>query len=99
MMVMFDLPVITSQEVKEANDFRNFLLDMGFQMAQYSVYARFIGTRDKTDKFVRRIKENLPTDGKVDIIFFTDKQYENIISLHGRELQLCKKKPKKYMQF
>ena len=40
LMVAFDLPVKTKEERKRATDFRNFLLDDGFQMIQFSVYAR-----------------------------------------------------------
>jgi len=99
MMVMFDLPVLTPKEVKEANRFRNLLITSGFEMVQFSVYARFVGGKEKTDKFVKKIKEHLPKGGKVDILFFTDKQYENIISLHGRQMQDARKKPEKYLQF
>ncbi|MDX9802071.1 MAG: CRISPR-associated endonuclease Cas2 [Spirochaetia bacterium] len=99
MMVMFDLPVLTSDEVKEANKFRNFLKDMGFEMAQLSVYVRFVGAKEKTEKYIRAVKENLPHGGKVDILFFTDKQFENIISFDSREKQTGKKKPEAYIQF
>ena len=34
---MFDLPVVEKAEQKAANRFRNALLDMGFEMAQFSV--------------------------------------------------------------
>lgn len=99
MMIMFDLPVLTAQETKEASKFRNKLLDLGFEMAQFSVYVRYVGSKEKTEKYVSNIKENLPKGGKVDILFFTDKQYENIISLHGRKQQAPKKVPEKYIQF
>jgi len=38
LLVMFDLPVTQKEERKEAADFRNYLLDLGFEMAQFSVY-------------------------------------------------------------
>ena len=40
-MVMFDLPVVDPHDRKAATGFRNALLDMGFEMAQFSVYMRF----------------------------------------------------------
>lgn len=99
MMVMFDLPVLTPAEVKEANMFRNYLKDLGFEMAQFSVYVRFVGAKEKTEKYIRAVKSKLPHGGKVDILFFTDKQFENIISFDNREEQLPKKKPEAYIQF
>lgn len=41
MVVMFDLPVVEKAERKAATEFRNALLDMGFEMSQFSVYMRF----------------------------------------------------------
>jgi CRISPR-associated protein Cas2 len=40
LIVAFDLPVGTRKQRKAATDFRNYLIDDGFQMIQFSVYAR-----------------------------------------------------------
>ena len=40
LMVCFDLPVMTKKQRKVATQFRKSLLDDGYQMIQYSVYAR-----------------------------------------------------------
>ena len=37
---MFDLPVLTDDEQKMASHFRKDLLDSGYLMIQFSVYAR-----------------------------------------------------------
>ena len=55
MMVMFDLPTDTAYERKQATKFRKFLLDAGFEMSQYSVYLRFTGTRENSQKYVKRV--------------------------------------------
>lgn len=39
-VVMFDLPVGTKKQRREATRFRNLLLDEGYWRAQYSVYVR-----------------------------------------------------------
>ena len=36
--VMFDLPVDTKEHAREATKFREFLLDEGFEMSQFSIY-------------------------------------------------------------
>ncbi len=81
MMVMFDLPTETKLERREASKFRNFLLDSGFSMAQFSVYLRFTGTRENSQKYVRMVKRNNPATGNVNILFFTDTQFGEIIHL------------------
>ena len=92
MMVMFDLPVQTHVERKRASDFRHLLLDMGFEMAQYSVYFRFCGDRQKTEPYVNMIKKQLPSEGKVSILFFTDKQFAETINFASHKIKPKQKK-------
>ena len=84
-LVMFDLPVVEQKDRKEATKFRKSLLDMGFEMTQFSVYIRFCGKREKAGKYTRKIKEKLPNSGNVSIIFITDKQFGNIINFENRK--------------
>ncbi len=84
MFVMFDLPVGTKKERKQATGFRNYLLDLGFEMVQFSVYSRFCSGKERVETLSKQVATNLPAGGKVDILSFTDKQYENIISFEGR---------------
>lgn len=80
---MFDLPVLEKEERKAATDFRNTLLDMGFSMSQFSVYMRFCTSATQVDTYCKRVEEALPSGGKVNILQFTDKQYERIVSYFG----------------
>ena len=83
MMVLFDLPVLTKKERRDATKFRNFLLDQGFHMCQLSVYMRFCAGKEQTQVYTRRVERALPEAGNVQIVYFTDKQYENIVSFNG----------------
>lgn len=73
--VLFDLPVGTSAERKRATRFRNDLLDLGFEMVQFSVYIRHAWSKEKAESFARQIGECVPEAGHVQVLFFTDKQY------------------------
>jgi len=97
--VMFDLPVVEKAERKAATDFRNALLDMGFEMAQFSVYMRFCTSQAQIDTYCKRVEEALPDGGKVNILTFTDKQYERIITYQGKAKQAAKKSPDQYDLF
>lgn len=97
-MTLFDLPVGTRRERKAATDFRHFLLDQGFEMAQFSVYMRFCNSKQQADTYCKRIREALPDGGKVDILVITDKQYENIISFVGSVRQ-ARKNPDQFTLF
>ncbi len=84
-LVMFDLPVVEKSDRKAATDFRNFLLDQGFAMAQYSVYYRLVSGKDKGQVMEKKIYNNLPEYGSVQILSITDKQYENIKVFQGKQ--------------
>lgn len=75
MVVMFDLPVLSKPQRKRAAKFRHDLLDLGFQMAQYSVYMKFCGQRDAADALAKRVEQQVPSEGRVSILTVTDKQY------------------------
>lgn len=78
-LVMFDLPTDTQRQRKEATDFRNFLLDEGFERSQFSVYARFVNGKEAFQTRVNRIERNLPDSGDIQILNFTDRQYRDIV--------------------
>lgn len=98
-IVMFDLPVVEKVERKAATDFRNTLLDMGFEMSQFSVYMRFCSSQSQVDTYCSQVEKALPTGGKVNILQFTDKQYERIITFRGKTKQRSKKSPDQYDLF
>ena len=85
MIVMFDLPVKTKKERKKATRFRNFLLDQGFNMAQFSIYHRLLTGKEAAVSLERKITQSLPGNGKVQVLIITDKQYENIKTFRGRK--------------
>jgi CRISPR-associated protein Cas2 len=99
MVVMFDLPVVEKAERKAATDFRNKLLDLGFEMSQFSVYMRFCTSQAEIDTYCKRVEDTLPAGGKVNILQFTDKQYERIITFRGQEKMPAQKAPDQFDLF
>lgn len=99
MLVMFDLPVITDEDRKAANDFRHDLLDFGFERCQFSVYLRFCEGREQADTWTRRVQAVLPSGGKVYCLYFTDKQYEGIVRFERRQRQKRLKNPDQFQLF
>lgn len=99
MVVMFDLPVVEKAERKAATDFRKMLLDRGFEMAQFSVYMRFCTSQAQADTHSKRVEDALPEGGKVNILTFTDKQYERIVTFLGKTKQPASKTPDQFDLF
>lgn len=83
-MALFDLPVLTKAERQRATKFRNLLHDEGFMMMQFSCYLRYAASKEQAETITRRIGRSVPEPGKVDVIWFTDKQYAAIQSYRGR---------------
>ena len=82
---LFDLPVLAKTERKSATRFRNDLLDLGFQMAQFSVYLRHAGSKEKAESIAAKVGGCVPESGHVQILFFTDRQYQLSQSYHGKQ--------------
>ena len=97
--VMFDLPTGTPAERKAATKFRNFLLDEGFEMVQFSVYLRFAESKEVAETRINRIQSELPKQGKVHIVTITDKQYGNARTFIGKKGEPRPKNPDQLLLF
>jgi CRISPR-associated protein Cas2 len=83
LVVAFDLPVGSKAQRKRATDFRKFLLDDGYQMVQWSVYARACVSFARQETHLDRLKHNLPPEGSVRAIFVTRAQWERSYFIQG----------------
>ena len=83
-LIFFDLPVKTAAERSAAARFRSFLLNDGYHMLQYSVYARVCNGMDAVEKHRVRVRKNIPANGSIRMLTITEKQYEAIEILLGR---------------
>jgi len=88
---MFDLPVTERDERKAATKFRNFLLDEGFNMAQFSVYYRLLSGKDAAQAMEKRIQSSVPNAGSIHLLTITDKQYETMRVFQGKRRGTPKK--------
>ena len=84
LFVMFDLPVGTGRERKQATGFRNHLLELGFEMSQFSVYLKYCDSNERADTVGNQIQRQLPPGGKVDILTITDKQFANMRRFYAK---------------
>jgi CRISPR-associated protein Cas2 len=82
-LVFFDLPTETRKERRVAAAFRKSLLKDGFSMFQFSIYMRFCASRENAEVHIRRIKNHLPTMGKIGIMQVTDRQFGMMELFYG----------------
>ena len=83
LIVIFDLPVTTKKERRLATKFRNDLLDEGYLMLQYSVYARCAVTLEKKTSLINELKRINPGTGNVQCFYITDAQWGQSVILHS----------------
>ncbi len=82
-VLFFDLPVKTPSQRRVATQFRNFLLNDGYLMLQYSVYARVCKGQEAVEKHLARATGHLPKEGSIRALQVTDKQYARMHILLG----------------
>lgn len=93
---LFDLPTNTKSQRKRASDFRKLLIEDGYEMMQFSVYYRHCGSLESCERHIKYLQKNIPFEGKISILKFTDKQFGEIITFLGKKIE---KTPSKPMQF
>ena len=86
MLVFFDLPVVTKAERRAYTVFRRFLLNDGYDMIQWSVYARLLNGADAQEKHLKRLVDALPPAGSVRCMSVTERQFAGIRLLVGMPL-------------
>ena len=82
-LAMFDLPTNTKQERRDMTVFRKLLQSQGLFRMQFSVYARFCDNQRLKDTILRTIRQGVPQQGEVRLIYVTDKQYSEMLIFEG----------------
>ena len=85
LMVFFDLPVAEKAERRIYTRFRKFLIADGYDMIQFSVYARICNGQDAVEKHLARLRANTPEKGSVRYLQVTEKQFAGIGVLVGEK--------------
>lgn len=82
-IVFFDLPTTTHKNIVEYGRFRKFLIKNGFIMLQESIYSKLVINRSSLDLVKKKIRDNLPSSGNIQLLEITEKQYASIEYLKG----------------
>lgn len=93
LMTMFDLPTDTKAARRAYTDFRKALLQDGFCMLQFSVYARHCPSEENVVVHENRVSLSLPPDGEIRLLVVTDKQFERMKIFYGKKRKATEKAP------
>jgi CRISPR-associated protein Cas2 len=82
-LLFFDLPTITSQDLKNYRGFIKNIKKLGFYMIQESVYVKMSLDYQSTCSTIQKLKSIVPSEGNVMILNITEKQFSSMEILVG----------------
>jgi CRISPR-associated protein Cas2 len=97
--VHFDLPTETKKDRKNYATFRKFLIQDGFNMIQFSMYARHCSSRENAEVHKKRVKAHLPPAGHVILFEITDAQFGRLEFFYGKKPKEPTNQPKQLELF
>ncbi len=83
LMVFFDLPVKTAKDKRNYRLFRKFLLKQGYIMIQESVYVKLTTNEANAAAAIKKLQENKPPAGLVQVLKVTEKQFASMTYITG----------------
>lgn len=82
-LLFFDLPMITSQDLKNYRAFIKNIKKLGFYMIQESVYVKMSLDHQSTNSTIQKIKSIIPLEGNIMVLNITEKQFSSMQVLVG----------------
>lgn len=82
-IVFFDLPTQTHEDLTHYRHFRKTLLENGFLMMQESVYCRLLITPTAEKRIIQELKKKRPPRGLVQVLTVTEKQFAGMQYITG----------------
>ena len=71
LVLFFDLPMTTKQEIRTYTHFRKYLIQNGYMMMQFSVYCKIFLNREAAVKHVNILRKNVPKQGQIRLLMVT----------------------------
>lgn len=93
LIALFDLPVDSISRKRAYTHFRRDLLRDGFDMLQYSVYARYCPSEEASEVHRKRVRQSVPAEGQVRILSLTDHQFGKMEIYSGLKRLRTEKRP------
>lgn len=88
LLLSFDLPRNTKEERKEATEYRKRLVELGFDMKQYSLYEREVESDTTKDHLIKILKNEVPDDGMITLYLLPNEVNDKQINILGPNAHL-----------
>ena len=83
LLLSFDLARNTKEERKEATEYRKRLVELGFDMKQYSLYEREVESDTTKDHLIKILKNEVPDDGMITLYLLPNEVNDKQINILG----------------
>lgn len=84
-LLIYDLPSVEKEDIKEYNRFHKEIQKVGFYMLQFSVYVKVLTNESEYEKITKKVNAIIPKKGSIILIRLTEKQYNEMKYLHGEK--------------
>ena len=98
-LTLFDLPMLTATQRRTYGRFRKFLLKLGFEALQKSVYLRWASSSEAAETFRHEILRRVPQSGTVTVLPFTYRTMSLVSMGVDGELLPARTKPDEFLVF
>ena len=99
LFTMFDLPTDTKEARRRYTRFRKHLLNGGFMMLQYSVYAQYCESEEVSNSRKKYVRAQMPLDGNVRMLAVTDRQFGKMENYIGKMVIPSEDPPEQMLLF
>ena len=87
LLVFYDLPVASHRDRKEYARFHKSIRKRGYEMMQFSVYRKFVGTPDRSERELEKIIDLCPKKGHLSVLAVTEKQMGRMTTIWNGDEQ------------
>lgn len=98
-LTLFDLPMLTAAQRRTYERFRKFLLKLGFEALQKSVYLRWASSDEAAETFRNEILRRVPQSGTVTVLPLTQRTMSLASMAVDGELRPARAKPDEFLVF
>lgn len=88
LLLMFDLPTTTSTDLKNYRTFHKQIQSDGFFMLQESIYIKLVLNLSSAHMLRYKVRNYAPSKGNICIITLTEKQFNGMEYINGKEGQI-----------
>lgn len=84
-IILYDLPMLEEEQIKDYNRFRKSIIKLGFYQLQFSIYVKVVQNETAYKTVLKKLQTSIPKTGNIRILKITEKQYEDMTFLRGKE--------------